>query len=181
MNKKISEVVDHHATPGQRHAVFAHLVADARARKTWQCYHLIGCVLRGEVEQTGADLSARICARLEAEPTARVASRLPSLAHLSNRLSARLSAQWSARIPMWKSAGMLALAASVALLAVVTFQLLQPLAEPGGVNRIAADSNAKFRQEVGEMLTQHGEFTSSPGLNGLVVYAKLVSDEPIGR
>ena len=35
----------------------------------------------------------------------------------------------------------------------------------------------KFAQEFGEMLSEHGEFTASSGLNGLVAYAKLVSNQ----
>ncbi len=182
MNEKISALIDRQGTPRQRREAFDRLLADDGARRrrcrcqVWQRYHLIGCVLRGEVEQTGADLGERIRARLEDEPTV--------LAPVARSSSARTVA----RIISWKSAGLPALAASVALAAVIT---LQPTGEEGagagGANPIAgiadtADGHgARFAQEVGEMLAQHGEFTSSPGLNGLVVYAKLVSNEPIER
>lgn len=161
MNEKISALIDHRGTPRQRQAVFDHILADDGARRVWQRYHLIGCALRGEVQQTGSDLSARIRARLEREPTV--------LAPMPVR----------ARAIPWKSAGMLALAASIAMAAVIT---LNPAGEEGGANRIADNRHgARFEQEFGEMLAQHGEFTSSPRLNGLVVYAKLVSNAPIER
>jgi sigma-E factor negative regulatory protein RseA len=40
--------------------------SNAALRSAWDCYHLIGDTLRGE---QGSDLCARICARLDAEPT----------------------------------------------------------------------------------------------------------------
>src|SRR5450759_845885 len=39
---------------------------DAELRGDWDCYHLIGDALRGV---QGPDLCAKICARIEAEPT----------------------------------------------------------------------------------------------------------------
>ena len=199
MNEKISALIDHHTNPGQRPDLFDHILIDDGARKIWQRYHLIGCVLRGEVEQTGADLSERIRARLEDEPTV-LAPLEPAAPEQPRSVVTRADA--------WKSAGMLALAASVALMAVIA---LKP-AKVGGSNQIAHNDagarfeqphfeqarveqadfeqahfeqtrveQARFEQEFGEMLAQHGEFTSSPGLNGLVAYAKLVSNAPIER
>ena len=42
------------------------LMRDAELRANWDCYHLIGDALRGV---QGPDLYAKICARLDAEPT----------------------------------------------------------------------------------------------------------------
>ena len=168
MNEQISALIDRRENPRHQRDMFDHIMADDGARKVWQRYHLIGCVLRGEVECTGADLSVRIRARLEDEPT--VLSPIRRLALFRSPL------RMMPRIPIWKSAGALALAASIALAAVIT---LNPIAPEQGAG--LTDNGARFEQEVGEMLAQHGEFTSSPGLNGLVVYAKLVSNEPIER
>ena len=168
MNEQISALIDRRENPRHQRDMFDHIMADDGARKVWQRYHLIGCVLRGEVDRTGADLSVRIRARLEDEPT--VLSPTRRLALLRSPL------RMMPRIPIWKSAGALALAASIALAAVIT---LNPIAPEQGAG--LTDNGVRFEQEVGEMLAQHGEFTSSPGLNGLVVYAKLVSNEPIER
>jgi len=43
------------------------LKRNAGLRGIWDCYHLIGDALRGV---QGPDLRARICARLDSEPTA---------------------------------------------------------------------------------------------------------------
>ena len=172
MTEKISALIDQQGTPRQKQAVFDHILADDGARRVWQRYHLIGCVLRGEVRQTGTDLSVRIRAQLEREPT--------------------VLAPMRARAIPWKPVGLLALAASVALAAVL---IVNPAFNPAGedgANRIADNSvgagfeqasfePARFESTLSEMLAQHGEFTSAPGLNGLVAYAKLVSNAPIKR
>lgn len=173
MNEKTSELIsaliDEQGNSQQREDALERILADDDACKVWQCYHLIGCVLRGEVEQTGADLSPRIRARLEDEPTVLA----PAGAAASTRRYARLLTQVTQLTP-WKSAGLLALAASIVLAVVLT---LNPVAEEGA----GGPSSVSFAQEVDEMLTQHGEFTSAPGLNGLVGYAKLVSNVAITR
>ena len=171
ISARISALVDQQDDPRQRRELFDRMAVDAGARKVWQRYHLIGCVLRGEVEHTGADLGERIRAQLAHEPAA------------TEEMSAtRRYARWLIQAlaglvaPFMKPAGMMALAASIALAAVIVVNLT---GQEGNPNRIAADTETRFQTEVREMLAQHGEFTSSPGLNGLVVYAKLVSNAPI--
>ncbi|MGI9310224.1 MAG: sigma-E factor negative regulatory protein [bacterium] len=165
-NERISELIDCQADAGARQAVFDHLLADDDAHAAWRRYHLIGCVLRGEVVRADADLGGRIRARLEHEPTVLAPT-----------------ARASSRVVGWPTGrrlgGALALAASIALVAVVA---LRPNDDVGG-ERLAriAPAGERFEQEVGEMLAQHGEFASAPGLSGLVVYAKLVSNESINR
>lgn len=164
MSEKISELIDGRGSPGQRHHLFDHILADRGAGKAWRHYHLIGCVLRGEVTQTGADLSARIGRRLEEEP--RVLAPVPGARRRFSKA--------------WKPAAVLALAASLALVAVVTWN---PSRDGGGapVAQLAPAPPARPGQEFREMLAQHGEFASSPGLNGLIVYAKLVNNRPLDR
>jgi sigma-E factor negative regulatory protein RseA len=174
MNEKISALVDQEGSPDEKHHLFDHILIDDDAHKTWQRYHLIGCVMRGEVEQIGPDLCGKIRSRLENEPTMLAPTGQSTVVNLPPRAD-------TARTEVWKSAGMLAIAASIALMAVIT---LKP-AENVQTGQIASNATptvdlsakAMFEQEFGEMLVQHGEFTSSSGLNGLVAYAKLVSNE----
>jgi len=163
MSEKISELIDGRGSPGQRHHLFDHILADHDAGQAWRHYHLIGCVLRGEVTQ-GADLSVRIGRRLEEEP--------PVLAPVPGARRRFSKA--------WKPAAVLALAASLALVAVIS---LKPARDGGGapVAQLAPAPPARPGQEFREMLAQHGEFASSPGLNGLIVYAKLVNNRPLDR
>ncbi len=183
MNEKISALVDHQPHPEQRQDLFDRILADDAAGKVWQRYHLIGGVLRGEVQQTGADLSPRIRDRLEREPTV-----LAPAPGDPEAMPSSAPPPPPARADAWKSAGMLALAASLALVAVT---MLKPEQEQGQGERAAASiagnpvdgdsGRARLAQEFGEMLAQHGEFSASPGLNGLIGYAKQVSNESIER
>ena len=157
-NEKISALIDRRASASERRALFERMRADRGARETWRRYHLIGLVLRGEISHCGADLSARIGARLEAEP-----------APLAPLRPAR-----PARKPLNRWALAASLAASLTLLALAA---LRPPSQDGA--QIAARPDARVEQEFDVMLVQHGEFASSPGLNGLLVYAKLVSDQPL--
>lgn len=90
------------------------------------------------------------------------------------------SAQASPQNPRRKTArraAALALAASLALLAV--FALRAPSPPP----QVTARADTAFERELDLMLLQHGEFAFSPGLRGLMVYAKLVGDRrphPLG-
>ena len=77
------------------------------------------------------------------------------------------------------------MAASLVLVAVIS---LNPLDQTGSRdldNQIsdAVDSHDSilFSEEFNEMLVEHGEFTASPGLNGLMAYAKFVSDQGLDQ
>ncbi|MGR3913076.1 MAG: sigma-E factor negative regulatory protein [Gammaproteobacteria bacterium] len=161
-NEKISALIDRQASASERRALFERMRADCGARETWRRYHLIGLVLRGEISHCGADLSARICARLEAEPAPRAPLQ-------------------SAR-PVRKPLNRWALAASLAaLLALLALAALRPPSQDGAHIAVRPDArpDARVEQEFHVMLMQHGEFASSPRMNGLLVYAKLLSDQPL--
>jgi len=198
MSEKISELIDGRGAPAQRQDVFDHIIADPGAGRTWRRYHLIGCVLRGEVGPgpgaagDGGDCCARIEARLEAEtmaaevvplPGAPVTAPAATVAPVAPKLRRRA---WTTATKTG-AAATLALAASLALVAVM---VLRPGPDGGGATPVAQRASSaaathlqrvSFDPEFGEMLAQHGEFAASPGLNGLIVHAKLVSNEALDR
>lgn len=105
MTEKISELIDDRGPPDARQDLFDHIIADCGARQTWRRYHLIGCVLRGAAGAAGgdgADTCARIDSRLAAEPALR-------------RRAWRTATKAGA-------AATLALAASLAVVAVIVFK-----------------------------------------------------------
>jgi len=196
MSEKISELIDGRGAPAQRQDVFDHIIADPGAGRTWRRYHLIGCVLRGEVGPgpgragDGGDCCARIEARLEAETMAAEVVSLSGAPAATTATAASVAPKLRRRA--WTTAtkagaaATLALAASLALVAVM---VLRPGADGGGATPIAQRAapaathlqRVSFDPEFGEMLAQHGEFAASPGLNGLIVHAKLVSNEALDR
>ncbi|MDD9822918.1 MAG: sigma-E factor negative regulatory protein [Gammaproteobacteria bacterium] len=191
MSEKISELIDGRGAPAQRHDVFDHIIADPGAGRTWRRYHLIGCVLRGEVGPgpgragDGGDCCARIEARLEVETMAAEVVPLPGAAGAPAAPKLRRRA-WTTATKTG-AAATLALAASLAVVAVM---VLRPGADGGGATPVAQRASSaaathiqrvSFDPEFGEMLAQHGEFAASPGLNGLIVHAKLVSNEALDR
>lgn len=177
MTEKISELIDGRGAPNERRALFDHIIADQSAGRVWRHYHLIGCVLRGEVEPhnagCAADISARIEARIQAEPG--VEAPPSSVVPLRRRA-------WTSAAKAG-AAATLALAASLAVVAVI---VLRPGTDAGVASTTPAAAPApmervRFGREFGEMLAQHGEFASSPGLNGLIVHAKFVNHQPLER
>ncbi len=169
MKQKISELVDSEITDQEREVLFDDLVSGDH-NDSWHRYHLIGSVIRGDVSRADSDLSASIMTKLEHEPTV--------LAPVMIKPKSQ-----QAKADVWKSVGMFAIAASLVLVAVVT---LQPETENLTGNAIVSNSStvesqeqAQFSQEFDEMLVEHGEFSASPGLNGLIAYAKLVSDQQL--
>ena len=175
MSEKISQLVDSELDHTRREQVFDQLVYDKSAARCWQRYHLIGSVIRNEVTYSGADLSERISKQLDNEPTV-----------LSPNTLAKPSTNSqtdNSQTDIWKPISIFAMAASLALVAVVTFN---PLDNNTQSDVVAATSNTgdidqveRFAQEFDEMLAEHGEFTASSGLNGLLTYAKLVSNEQL--
>jgi sigma-E factor negative regulatory protein RseA len=67
MNEKLSAWMDGELESEDARKLPSQLKRDAELRGGWDCYHLIGDALRGVL---GPDLSAKICARLDAEATA---------------------------------------------------------------------------------------------------------------
>lgn len=67
MAEEISRLMDGELDDGVKDVAWARL-SHRDGRETWECYHMIGDVLRG-TEVTGQRLSPRFSARLALEPT----------------------------------------------------------------------------------------------------------------
>ena len=196
MNEKLSALVDQELDQEQSHSQFSQVIKDDQLLSSWQNYHLIGQVIRDEVGDTRSDLSAKIARQLEAEPTVLAPKTARSLA---SKEKTRADSHRSERAGVLQASGLFALAASIVLVAVVSLErpdsadnLGESAQQVASLNTSAASqatpntpiSNEKLAQmsgEFGEMLAGHGEFTSSAGLNGLVAYAKLVSNQSMDQ
>ena len=172
MTEKISQLVDNDLNPDQRETLFSQIMENQTEIQAWKSYHLIGSVIRDEISSAGRDLSGLVAEKLNSEPTVLAPSSIKE-------------SRDSKAIDIWKSAGLFAVAASLVLVAVIS---LNPLNQTGSRdldNQIsgAVDSHdsIRFSEEFNEMLVEHGEFTASPGLNGLMAYAKFVSDQGLDQ
>jgi negative regulator of sigma E activity len=172
MTEKISQLVDNELDPVQREKLFSQIMDNKAEIEAWKCYHLIGNVMRDEISSAGRDLSILVAEKLNSEPTVLAPSSITE-------------SRDSKTTDIWKSAGLFAVAASLVLVAVVS---LNPLDQEGSSDRdnqiiSAVDSSdtIRFSEEFNEMLVEHGEFTASPGLNGLMAYAKFVSDQGLDQ
>ena len=182
MKDTVSEIIDQRVGPGELGSEINRVSSDRKACTKWRNYHLIGDVIRGEVNATGDCLMERINTAVEQEPTV--------LAPAAKKETV------STNTDAIKSAGMFAVAASLALVAVLTLRPESASVEGGAVIansttgqslnsstvvNSSTDQQQSFESEFGQMLVEHGEFTATPGLNGLIAYAKMVSNENLDR
>jgi len=204
MQNTISDIIDQQLDEKELVTRLNKLDCDEQSTKSWRNYHLIGDVLRGDVASAHGCLIQRIDKALEAEPQVVVTNPESD----DNRDVSRPE--------VWKSAGLFAIAASMALVAVVSFNPTNSRNEPGtstiattvpatslgatalGTAAVDETTNsqtgqsatgsalqgpiaADFAAEFGQMLAEHGEFSTSSGLNGLIAYSKLVSNEALDQ
>jgi sigma-E factor negative regulatory protein RseA len=176
MKENLSRLMDSAIEGNERSRLFDAMADDPELRRTWQRYHLIGAALKNELGRSvDPALPDRIAESVRKEPPL---GRPGRLAILPGRSFAR-------------QVGSLALAASVAALAIFT---LAPHAQRGGSagQSLASAGNSavhvtrsgttrwetlppEMENTLNAYLVEHGEFSASPGLNGLTSYARFVS------
>jgi len=135
------------------------LKRDAELRGNWDCYHLIGDALRGV---QGPNLCAKICARLDTEPTV--------LAPRRRGMPEKL--RWI----------VLSAAASIAAVTFVGWMALSGVQQDSV--RIAAMPAAEVKQgavPAGEVandyLLAHQRYSPSNAMQGVAPYVRAVSEE----
>jgi len=159
MKETLSAWMDSELSEQQAGSLLPQLKQDAALRRNWDCYHLIGDALRGV---QGADLSARICARLDAEPTVLA----------PQRRSKQEQLRWTA----------LSLAASVAAVAFVGWIAL-PGTQPASfqVATIPAPQIQQAAVPAGEgakdYLLAHERYSPSSAMQGVASYVRTVAEE----
>jgi len=169
--EKLSAIIDDESNIDDKliHAI----VSDEALRDRWQRYHLIRDALTHHMPVQGAvDISASIAAALKDEPTV--------LAPIRKRVSHKLM----------KQAAGLAVAASVATVAVMSVQTSQ-LAEKHNSTSIArieqprldssAITQARLRNQaiqskLSGYLVNHNEYSVSARMQGMMPYMRIVGD-----
>lgn len=193
----ISEIVDQRLDLTEVGSRVSQLADDMECCKTWRNYHLIGDVIRGDVSG-GRCLMDKLRDALDGEPTVLapgVGSQANSSGYPGNPSKSGSSKSGPSKSGLSsdaaKSAGLFAVAASIALVAVLTLPPSSPTGQVDGVATVAVAETAPgsavpgtadqqmFESEFSQMLVEHGEFSATSGLNGLIAYAKLVTNEQL--
>ncbi len=189
MNERISQLIDQELDAGQQGSVIDEMIRHESAGRTWQRYQMIGDITRGDIDRVGTDLTDRIRARLQAEPT------VIALRPLTR--DNRIAGSGSSGTGMWKPVGLFALAASLAVVAMITLGPIDDSARYGtvaAVDQAAAPAVDHVIDQAGdqtgsgppvmefnELLAGHGEFTASPAFNGLLAHMVLVGNQTLVR
>lgn len=187
----VSALMDNELARRECDAALGSLTHDASLRATWQRYHLMRTALRHEPHfPVAGDLADRIAARLDADAA-------PARRGLAGvRWPSRRRAVFARA---YKGAAGLALAASVAAVAIVGVRTLTPAAVPGGVPpqalapapaanptpvSVAAAPQTSRRgihwdtaqpeveNNLNAFLVQHSEFTRTSGM-GVMSYVRI--------
>jgi hypothetical protein len=175
MNENFSRLLDGDLAGSELDRTIGSL--DAEGLRSVERYQMIGALMRRDCSDAAVSLcrnsvSARISGKIGEEP----AWLLPS----SRRTSGAADSGGVRRLGAF--VGGFAAAAAIAVVAVMAVGPDPFHAEVPAVGPVAAlDAPAKSgdsamdRDALDALLVEHGEFTGSAGLNGLVAYAKFVS------
>lgn len=173
MSEKLSALIDNELNELERARFLKDLNRDPELTELWSRYHIIGLAMRREQISWSRDLPERVARKLEPETGAAGGIEAPG----------RLA-------PLFRPAGRLAIAASVAgvlLVGGMTVKLYED-SRPEGT-AATADRQVVFNNDathwegvdpqvedaLNALLVEHGEFTSASGMNGLTAYTKFVA------
>jgi len=163
---KISAYIDGEASPAESREVMSRLKRDDACCQTWQRFHLIGDVMRGDTPLR-EDFLARFHARMEREPLL---------------LTPRVV--WRKTINYTLSAAASVAAVAIVLTLVLTDNPLKPQVQVAVVSKpqpqlqtAAAPQPLPAAQQrrVSEYLMAHQEFSPSTALQGVAPYVRTVA------
>ena len=179
IREQLSTLLDDELDKLERPLLLGRLQRDAQLRECMGRYQLIGEVMRGSGQLETLDVADRVQAALAADPVMDV-DNLPEAA----------ASRW------WKPLAGFAVAASVALVAVLSVTSIQ---EPetqttpvvaavetttGSVAEVARVSDGewdriepKIDQRLSAYLVNHNEYTASRGVQGVMPYVRIVGYE----
>jgi sigma-E factor negative regulatory protein RseA len=153
MNEKLSALMDGELDRDSAESVIKSIGADSAQRAHWDCYHLIGDALRGDMDESGLSASTStqaIFSRLALEPTVLAPSAIPAHGAVHHRTRIALAMAASVItvsaivvIAFKQQAG---IAPSVQLVQQVAPQPVVSAQSPTQVNTLVNDYLAVHRQ-----------------------------------
>src|SRR5688572_27478477 len=161
---KISALMDGELDAHQTDQQLAHLKQDEQARESWNTFHLIGDVMRGE-RLMPSRLAARVSERLAQEPTVLAPRRRKPVSRVTAyALSAAASLSAVALVGWVAINGMVESQPAPTAVAVKTTP--QPAPQP---------TNHPSDGRMNEYILAHQGFSPSTALQGLAPYIRTVS------
>ncbi len=173
--ENISALMDGEIDGHEAHQAMLRLKDTEQARESWSTYHVIGEAMRGDA-LPGLDVSRRVMAALEAEPTVLAPRR--TAPHTSRALTYALSA-----------------AASISAVAVVgwmVFSTTSIVTPPVEMARVVAPSmpanqagantqlvSSPSDGQMNEYLLAHQGVSPSTSLHGVAPYVRTISIAPV--
>lgn len=172
MNEKLSALMDGELSETEQEQLYAELSHNPELRAAWDRYHL----LRSAVRQEGHGLvltgvADSVAARLQDESQVFELSAWRRVIHK----------------PIGRIAGSLAIAASVAAMAILGLQVLREDGQGLSAKPIVAQTlqpglgnslrNAEMDAGLNRYLVEHNEFSPSSSLKGMMSYGRVVSYE----
>jgi sigma-E factor negative regulatory protein RseA len=168
MNEKLSALMDNELDEIETRRLLAALGEDAAARAAWERYHAIRAVLRREpLPAGGRDIARRVRERLAGQP-----------------------GPGRGRAPLARLAGQIALAASVAGIAILGARLwLGDANEPAPPTAKNDAAHAEYlrasttrwntqerdvENTLNAYLVEHNEFAPAAGVSGMLPYVRVV-------
>jgi sigma-E factor negative regulatory protein RseA len=171
MKEKISELLDDELNDLEHYRLMQTLEDNRELRGVWERYHLMRAALRKELDiMVSPNLADRVGESIRAHQ--------PVMARPAGR---------PFRFPRYsRAAAGLAIAASVAAVAIITLQPLSPSGVPespmalqkspvlAGLSEPAKLVKPQRQGTLNTYLVEHSEFTPNAGMNGMMSYVRIV-------
>jgi sigma-E factor negative regulatory protein RseA len=178
MNEKLSTLMDGELERSEARTVIKSLSQDPQHRQQWDCYHLIGDVLRGETG--GESVRHRACAasifeRLAKEPT--ILSPAAAGGLLRSERNTRIALAMAASVVTISAIGVVAFKQQGATVAPV--QLVQQVAPRAIADPAAGPNPAQVR--VNDYLAIHRQFANPSALQEAAIRRSAPQAQTGGR
>lgn len=170
VDEQISALMDGELSERELPGVLESLRKNPELTGRWQRYHLVRDALHGTLsEHVHVDLSARVRDALRDEPTVLAPPRR----------------SWDFRPWLRQAAGM-AIAASVAAIAILTFQVMNDesptlAAKEQATVEMVAHQPMQTDPRLDAYLVNHNEHSVSTGMHGMLPYVRIVSQGTKGE
>jgi sigma-E factor negative regulatory protein RseA len=176
VNEQLSAMVDDELPGSEQEFLLRRLQQDDELQQTWSRYHLIGEAMRQHISSTSKhDLAEKVSAAIGREP------------EQPARLETEINKAQHRRF--FRPVAGLAVAASVAMMAIVGLQNLSGTSETvNGLPKLAKTSNSDLKRVQGTRwdlsgqqvesklngyLVNHNEYANSTNLQGMLHYARI--------